>query len=100
MKHEIVDELSGQIIDEVLPSPEKEYGPEFGAPEENTAKTEKEGDKLIVEWNIDDIVDDGQPKSLVVSLCLNQDGGVTHCSCLRTEGHTSRSKVQTLLGSR
>lgn len=66
-KHQILDKLTGTIIDEIVDSPELPKLLPFGQTGENTVTAEKDGSTIIAKWSIDNVPKDDKPKSLIVS---------------------------------
>lgn len=69
-KHKVVNENTGEIIAEIQPSSVQPEAEKFGKPDANTVKLEKAGEDLVAVWNVDNVPDNGRPKSLQVSMFL------------------------------
>lgn len=72
--HLIIDDTTGDVLDDVLLSPASKKVPKYGEPNQNTVEVKKVDDKLEMKWNLDNLPDDETPKSYIVSsakLCLD-----------------------------
>lgn len=65
VKHEIVDDVSGMLVEAVPASPIGKTHP-FETPKQNTVRVDKESDMLTAEWHLDNVHQDDNPSTLLV----------------------------------
>lgn len=66
-EYDIVDDDSGKIVDHIPSHLVKNKPKTYGTPGANTVEVENDGEKLTIDWNMDNVEQNSDEKSLRVS---------------------------------